>query len=47
MDSDLLQADARSDLSMPIASVTLYWIPLGAGQSVVRASGKMFEAVSA
>jgi hypothetical protein len=47
MDSDLLQADARRDLSMPIASVTLYWIPLGAGQSVVRASGKVFEAVSA
>lgn len=30
-----------------MAQVDLYWIPLGAGQSVVRLSGKAFEAVSA
>jgi hypothetical protein len=47
MDNDLLQADARSGSRMPIASVTLYWIPLGSGQSVVRGSGKVFEAISA
>ena len=47
MDNDLLQTDARNGLRMPIASVTLYWIPLGSGQSVVRVSGKVFEAVSA
>jgi hypothetical protein len=28
-------------------SVTLYWIPLGSGQRVVRLSGRVFEAVSA
>ena len=47
MDNDLLQADARNGSTMTIASVTLYWIPLGSGQSVVRGSGKVFEAVSA
>lgn len=31
----------------PSATVDLYWIPLGAGQHVVRLSGKLFEAVSA
>ena len=30
-----------------IAAVDLYWIPLGAGQRVVRLSGKLFEAASA
>ena len=29
------------------ATIDLYWIPLGAGQHVVRYSGKMFEALSA
>jgi hypothetical protein len=29
------------------AAVDLYWIPLGAGQHVVRLSGKLFEAISA
>jgi hypothetical protein len=29
------------------ATVDLLWIPLGAGQRVVRASGRMFEAMSA
>ena len=28
-------------------SINLHWIPLGAGQTVVRASGKVFEALSA
>jgi hypothetical protein len=31
----------------PSASVDLYWIPLGAGQHVVRFSGRLFEAISA
>ncbi len=30
-----------------VATVDLYWIPLGAGQHVVRMSGKLFEAISA
>jgi hypothetical protein len=30
----------------PSASVDLYWIPLGAGQHVVRLSGRLFEAIS-
>jgi hypothetical protein len=29
-----------------LATIDLYWIPLGAGQHVVRASGKAFEALS-
>ena len=29
------------------AAVDLYWIPLGAGERIVRASGKIFEAISA
>ena len=29
------------------AEIDLYWIPLGAGQHVVRISGKLFESVSA
>jgi hypothetical protein len=28
------------------AAVDLYWIPLGAGQHVVRVSGRLFEAIS-
>jgi hypothetical protein len=31
----------------PSASVDLYWIPLGAGQHVVRLSGRLFEAICA
>jgi hypothetical protein len=31
----------------PSFAVDLYWIPLGAGQHVVRLSGKLFEAASA
>jgi hypothetical protein len=32
---------------LPSAAVDLYWIPLGAGQRVVRLSGRLFEALSA
>lgn len=32
---------------MSSAGVHLYWIPLGAGQRVVRASGRVFETLSA
>ncbi len=32
---------------MSSAAVNLYWIPLGAGQRVVRASGAVFEILSA
>ena len=31
----------------PTSTVDLYWIPLGAGSPVVRASGRLFEALSA
>lgn len=31
----------------PTAAVDLHWIPLGAGQNVVRLSGKLFEAIGA
>jgi hypothetical protein len=36
--------EARAHAS---AGVVLYWIPLGAGQHVVRVSGKLFEAATA
>lgn len=45
--TDLVEGDSQSGSSQLIAAVNLYWIPLGAGQRVVRASGKMFEAISA
>ncbi len=45
--SNLVASDAERDSNRLIASVDLLWIPLGAGQRVVQASGKMFEAVSA
>lgn len=38
---------ATDDPRLPSAAVDLYWIPLGAGQHVVRLSGRLFEAVSA
>ncbi len=37
----------RDDLGQQAAIVDLYWIPLGAGTQVVRASGRLFEAISA
>src|SRR6478736_1419422 len=33
--------------SSPIASIDLYWLPLGAGGHSVRLNGKVFEAVAA
>ena len=33
--------------SPPSVGVDLYWIPLGAGQRVVRLTGRLFEAISA
>jgi len=39
--------DAAKDTGPPSAAVNLYWIPLGAGQHVVRLSGRLFEAISA
>jgi hypothetical protein len=47
MDSVLSQGDARHDSSPLLAAVDLLWIPLGAGARVVRASGTVYEAVSA
>jgi hypothetical protein len=35
------------DALQPCAAVDLYWIPLGAGQHVVRLSGRLYEAISA
>ena len=37
----------ENDGGPPSAAGYLYWIPLGAGQRVVRLSGKLFEAISA
>jgi hypothetical protein len=34
-------------MTEPLAAVDLYWIPLGAGAHVVRASGRLFEMLSA
>ena len=44
---DVLDGDAESPSSPLMAAVDLSWIPLGAGAVVVRASGKVFEALSA
>ena len=43
------QARTPRDDASPAAAaaVDLYWIPLGAGQHVVRLSGKLFEAIGA
>jgi hypothetical protein len=40
-------SDTTEDPDGGLAAVDLYWIPLGAGQHVVRLSGKLFEATSA
>lgn len=39
--------DRVPGLAETSGSIDLYWIPLGAGQTVVRTSGKVFEALSA
>ena len=40
-------SDTTEGLDGGLAAADLYWIPLGAGQHVVRLSGKLFEATSA
>jgi hypothetical protein len=39
--------ETADEARRPSAAVDLYWIPLGAGQHVVRLTGKLFEAISA
>jgi hypothetical protein len=41
------EREAAHEAGAPSAAVDLYWIPLGAGQHVVRLSGRLFEAISA
>jgi hypothetical protein len=41
------ERETTDEAGRPSASVDLYWIPLGAGQHVVRLSGRLFEAGSA
>ena len=47
MGSDLLNGHAGNASSPLPTGVELSWIPLGAGQRVVAASGKLFEALAA
>ena len=35
------------DQTAAVPSLDLYWIPLGAGQRVVRASGRIYETLAA
>ncbi len=42
-----LSSDVSAAHAWGVYGIDLYWIPLGAGQSVVRISGKVFEAASA
>jgi hypothetical protein len=42
-----MERETTGESDRSSSSVDLYWIPLGAGQHVVRLSGKLFEAVSA
>jgi hypothetical protein len=41
------EPETIDEACQPFAAVDLYWIPLGAGQHVVRLSGRVFEAISA
>ena len=41
------ECETTDEAGQPSAAVDLFWIPLGAGQHVVRLSGKLFEAISA
>jgi hypothetical protein len=43
----MTEAREAADESRPSAAVDLYSIPLGAGQHVMRLSGRLFEAISA
>jgi hypothetical protein len=45
--SDRCEGDVPNDSGEPRATAELLWIPLGAGQRIVRASGRMFERLSA
>ena len=47
MASDLHDPGSRCDVSEQSGGVDLYWIPLGAGEHVVRVSGRLFEWVCA
>jgi hypothetical protein len=40
------EPETTNAASQPSTGVDLYWIPLGAGQHVVRLSGRLFEAIS-
>jgi hypothetical protein len=44
---DTQQRPTTGEERPTVATVDLYWIPLGAGAHVVRLSGKLFEAISA
>jgi hypothetical protein len=44
---DTHQRQATKEESPTVATVDLYWIPLGAGGHIVRLSGKLFETISA
>jgi hypothetical protein len=39
--------NTAGNLEARLAAVDLYWIPLGAGQHVVKLSGRLFEAIGA
>jgi hypothetical protein len=41
------ERETTDEADQRCAAVDLYWIPLGAGQHVVRLSGRLFEAISA
>jgi len=41
------ERETTDETRPPSAAVELYWTPLGAGQHVVRLSGRLFEAISA
>jgi hypothetical protein len=41
------ERETTDEAAQASAAVDLYWIPLGAGQHVVRLSGRLFEAISA
>ena len=44
---DVQATGTTNDARLFTTGVDLYWIPLGAGQHVVRLSGRVFEAISA
>ena len=46
MYNDIVEEATTVEVTVTTACVELSWIPLGAGNSVVRANGKVFEAIS-